>query len=81
MSHPHVKEAAVIGAPVGVNGEVPVAYVITSTPVSEDTLINFVNGRNIAFLGVRGQYMMVFNVLYSLYCIFSCKAGEFETLL
>lgn len=55
MSHPHVKEAAVIGAPVGVNGEVPVAYVITSTPVSEDTLINFVNGRNIAFLDVMGQ--------------------------
>nr|XP_022329843.1 4-coumarate--CoA ligase 1-like [Crassostrea virginica] len=54
MSHPHVKEAAVIGAPVGVNGEVPVAYVITSTPVSEDTLINFVNEQVAPYKRLRG---------------------------
>lgn len=45
MSHPDVKEAAVIGEPVGVNGEVPKALVIPSSPVSEETLVNFVNGK------------------------------------
>lgn len=46
MSHPGVREAAVVGEPVGVNGEIPKAFVIPSSPVSEETLVNFVNGKS-----------------------------------
>lgn len=45
MTHPCVREAAVIGEPAGIYGEVPRAYVIPSSPVSKETLINYVNGK------------------------------------
>lgn len=54
MSHPDVKEAAVIGEPVGVNGEVPKALVIPSSPVSEETLVNFVNEQVAPYRRLRG---------------------------
>ncbi|XP_062579412.1 LOW QUALITY PROTEIN: uncharacterized protein LOC134241356 [Saccostrea cucullata] len=54
MSHPSVREAAVIGEPVGVYGEVPRAYVIPSSPVSEETLINYVNKQVAPYRRLRG---------------------------
>ncbi|WP_424809747.1 class I adenylate-forming enzyme family protein [Rhodococcus sp. 27YEA15] len=45
-SHPSVLEAAVIGGPHAVYGEVPVAYVVAypDTPVTEDELLEHVTG-------------------------------------
>lgn len=71
MSHPDVKEAAVIGEPVGVNGEVPKALVIPSSPVSEETLVNFVNGKacvkegfKVVWGNLTYQYMDGSSVVY-----------------
>lgn len=59
MSHPDVREVAVIGEPVGVNGEVPKAFVIPSSPVSEETLVNFVNGKTC----VKEGFKVVWGIL------------------
>ncbi|XP_011432313.3 uncharacterized protein [Magallana gigas] len=54
MSHPGVREAAVVGEPVGVNGEIPKAFVIPSSPMSEETLVNFVNEQVAPYRRLRG---------------------------
>src|SRR5262249_56386742 len=47
--HPDVKDAYVVGVPDRVRGELIVAFVQTSGPVSEDVLRNFVKERAASF--------------------------------
>ena len=45
LSHPAILEAAVVGVPVDVLGEVPHAYVVVKSPASAEELKKYVNGK------------------------------------
>jgi acyl-CoA synthetase (AMP-forming)/AMP-acid ligase II len=45
--HPSVRESLVVGRPDAGRGEVPVAWVVLSTPASTDELLEFVRGREV----------------------------------
>ena len=44
LSHKSVSEAAVVGVPADVLGEVPRAYVVLKSPASIEELVTYVNG-------------------------------------
>ena len=46
LSHNNVQDAAVIGVPDKIGGEVPRAYVVLKETVDENELMSFVNGNN-----------------------------------
>jgi acyl-CoA synthetase (AMP-forming)/AMP-acid ligase II len=45
LAHPAVADAAVVGRPDGLKGEVPVAYVVFRRPVDGERLLAWLNGR------------------------------------
>jgi acyl-CoA synthetase (AMP-forming)/AMP-acid ligase II len=53
LEHPAVRDAAVAGAPDARAGEVPVAWVVTSAPVSEEELLGWVSERVAPYKRVR----------------------------
>ncbi|AFA40023.1 hypothetical protein Pogu_1996 [Pyrobaculum oguniense TE7] len=55
--HPAVVEAKVVGEPHPEFGELPVAYVRVSKPVSEEELLNFVNSQVAFYKRLKKVYI------------------------